>query len=103
MSPALRRKDGRVQAMRGCRPVLYRSGKAWRSAARTSLVLLVCGCAAAGDGALNAQCRAIDGDAGVYDARDLNEEAALERALYQCQLDARDPTSCRTAGCRAPE
>ena len=92
-----------MQAKRRCRPVVYGSVKAWRSAAKASLVLLVCGCAAAVDGALNAQCRAIDGDAHVYDARDLNEEAALERALYQCQLDARDPTSCRTAGCSAPE
>ena len=44
-------------------------------------------------------CTANDSDGRIYQATDIEPLNALNAALYQCTLAARDPTTCRKVAC----
>lgn len=44
-------------------------------------------------------CKVADSDGRIYEATNIEPVNALDAALYQCTLAARDPTSCREVAC----
>lgn len=44
-------------------------------------------------------CKVEDSDARIYQATNIEPVNALNAALYQCTLAARDPTACREVAC----
>jgi|APTNR8051073442_1049403.scaffolds.fasta_scaffold09859_4 hypothetical protein len=46
-------------------------------------------------------CSVGDGDGRRYQAKDLNAVAALQTAISECTVTARDPTTCQQQGCQA--
>jgi hypothetical protein len=78
---------------------LWRAGRAGALAVGLLGVLAAC----VGDDTVPpySVCSVGDGDGRRYQVKDLNAVAALQTAISDCTINARDPTTCQQQGCQA--